>query len=250
MNAIKELAIGILKEYKGAMEVADFKRFLLLNFASGGMGGNNMLAMLGMGERSALSISYDPLRKLYFHRILGGNQELSSIYVYNKHSIITEKFITDEPASLLKDYLSSTEVELLGVGTKKKRLVQVRATDFQQLESIQGSNGKELKVGIDLVYENLESFIAGYEPRSRIFLFSSSKGDLLFDVNFTPLPQKESSNLITFDVYLDQTREIAKHSYVSMEKDGTIKLVDDVKAAQLSSTMYCLVVPVTSFNVP
>nr|MDO8116720.1 hypothetical protein [Candidatus Sigynarchaeota archaeon] len=165
MNMVKELALDVLKNYRGAMEVSDFKRFLLLNFSSGGMAGNNMLAMLGMGERTALSLSYDPLRKLYFHRALGGNQEISSIFVYNKCQPITDQFITNDPSTLLKDFLSSTEIELLGVGTKKKKLVQVHATDFEQLESIQEPNGKAFKIGIDLVYANLESFVAGYEPR-------------------------------------------------------------------------------------
>jgi hypothetical protein len=251
LQDIKEKSLELLKDFKGVLEIDDFKKFLLVNFtghASGGPAG--MLAMLGMGETSSLSLSYDPMRSIYFNKILGANQEMSQMFLYTKREPIMDEFFTEDPVSILKEYLTQKEIELLGIGTKKKRMVHVTASEFQMLAGIKAGSGKPIELSVDLVYSNLESFIAGYEPHSRTFLLEGEDGDLLFDVNFTPLARKDDVNLVTFDVYFDETKEIAKHAYITMDNKSKIKFTDEVKDTNVQNMLYCLVVPVKSFNLP
>ncbi|MEX2684121.1 MAG: hypothetical protein Q6373_021305 [Candidatus Sigynarchaeota archaeon] len=251
---LKDKALHILKDFRGALQIADFKKFLLVNFSSHSAGPAGLLSMFGMGESTGLTLSYDPARKLYFHKVLGATPELSQLFLYSKRQpIMAEKgkdFFTKDPVSVLKDFLSPKEIELLGIGTKRKKLVHVQASEFQLLESMHGSDGKTLQLGIDTVYHNLESFIAGYEPRSRVFYLKGDDADLLFDVNFTPLTKKDGVNLVTFDVYIDDTGEIGKHAYIAMDQDSKIKFVDEIKDTNVQNILYCLVVPVASFAVP
>ncbi len=250
----KQKALSLLKDFKGALELPDFKKFLLVNFSSHSSGPAGLMSMFGMGEPTGLTLSYDPMRKLYFYKMLGATPELSQLFLYSKHEpIMKEKggdFFTKDPVAVLKDYLSQKEIELLGIGTKRKKLVHVKAAEFQLLDSMHGTMGASLQLGIDTVYANLESFIAGYEPRSRVFLIKGVDGDLLFDVNFTPLTKKDGVNLVTFDVYIDETKEIGKHAYIAMDQDTKIKFVDEIKDTNVQNTLYCLVVPVASFAVP
>jgi hypothetical protein len=257
MHKIEELktkSLALLKDFKGALEIPDFKKFLLVNFSSHTSGPAGIMSMLGMGESTGLTLSYDPMRQLYFNKVLGATPELSQLFLYSKHEpIMKEKdkdFFTKDPVAVLKDYLTPKEMELLGVGAKRKKLVHVKASEFQLLESMHGAPGKGVQLAIDTVYSNLESFIAGYEPRSRVFLMKGKDGDLLFDVNFTPLTKKDGINLVTFDVYLDETKEIGKHAYIAMDQDSKIKYVDEIKDTNVQNMLYCLVVPVASFNVP
>ncbi|MHA1792849.1 MAG: hypothetical protein ACTSVI_09410 [Promethearchaeota archaeon] len=250
IQEIKNISLEILKNFKGALEIDDFHKFLLLNFSSVASSPQGMLAMLGINQGSNLVLSYDPMRKLYFYKILGGNQEQNQIFLYTKREPITDKFITKEPQNLLGDSLSPREIELLHIGTKKKKLIHVNATDFQLIESIKTGNGKKLKLDVDLVFKDLEGFIAGYEPRSRVFIMRGEKGDVLFDVNFSPLTKKEDVNLLTFDVYLDESKEIANYNYISMNMEGKISFIDEIKDSRIQNTLYCLVVPVKSFDIP
>jgi hypothetical protein len=254
IEELKVKALSLLKEFKGALEIPDFKKFLLVNFSSHSSGPAGLMSMFGMGESTSLTLSYDPMRKLYFHKVLGATPELSQLFLYSKHDpIMKEKdrdFFTKDPVAVLKDLLTPKELELLGIGTKRKKLVHVKAAEFQLLESMRGTSGKTIQLGIDTVYSNLESFIAGYEPRSRVFFLKGVDGDLLFDVNFTPLTKKDGINLVTFDVYLDETNEIGKHAYIAMDQDSKIKFVDEIKDTNVQNTLYCLVVPVASFTVP
>ena len=257
MDKIAELkakALLTLKDFRGALEIADFSRFLLVNFSSHSAGPAGLLSMFGMGESTGLTLSYDPMRKLYFHKVLGATPELSQLFLYSRHPpIMKDKdkdFFTKDPVHVLKEFLSQKELELLGIGTKRKKLVHVKASEFQLLESMQGSDGKALQLGIDTVYSNLESFVAGYEPRSHVFCLKGTGGDLLFDVNFTPLTKKDGVNLVTFDVYVDETSEIGKHAYIAMDQDSRIKLVDEIKDTNVQNMLYCLIVPVASFAVP
>lgn len=245
----KQLAIAMLGGFKGAIEVADFKRFLLLSFSSSG-GPASMLSMLGMGERSSLSLSYDPLRRFYFHKILGGNQEMSTVLLYHARDPVMQDFLSNEPASIMKPFMSPAEMELLGVGTKKKKLVQVNASDFQLIEGMHTSNGKTLRLEIDMVFADLEGFVAGFDTRSRAFLVQGEQADLLFDVNFTPLTRKDDTNLITFDVYIDESKEIRNHAYIAMDQKAKLTFVDEIKDTNVQNILYCLIVPVKSFAVP
>ena len=247
---IKEKSLELLMDFKGTLEIEDFKKFLLVNFTGHASGPASMLSMLGMGETNSLSLSYDTMRGLYFYKILGASQELSQLFLYTKREPIMEEFFSEDPVSILKDYLTQKEMELLGIGTKKKRMVHTTASEFQMLDGIKAGSGKPIQLAVDLVYDNLESYIAGYEPRSRTFLLEGNDGDLLFDVNFTPLARKDDVNLVTFDVYLDESKEIAKHAYITMDNKSKIKFTDEVKDTNVQNMLYCLVVPVTSFNVP
>ncbi|NMC08557.1 MAG: hypothetical protein GYA24_25330 [Candidatus Lokiarchaeota archaeon] len=255
LEALKAKALALLKDFKGALEIPDFKKFLLVNFSSHAASGPaGFMSMLGMGESTGLTLSYDPMRNLYYHKVLGATPELSQLFLYSKHEpIMKEKdkdFFTKDPVAVLKEYLTPKELELLGIGTKRKKLVHVKAAEFQLLDSMHGNGSKEIQLGIDMVYANLESFIAGYEPRSRVFFLKGVDGDLLFDVNFTPLTKKDGVNLVTFDVYLDETNEIGKHAYIAMDQDSKIKFIDEIKDTNVQNTLYCLVVPVASFTVP
>ena len=250
ITEIKEKCLEILKDFKGAIEIKDFKKFLLLNFATHSSGPMGMMSMLGLGQPSSLLLSYDPLRNLYFHKILGGNQEQSQVYLYIKRDPIMDDFITKEPINTLKRYLSSKEMELLGIGTKRKKMIHVTASDFQLLESMKNGNGKKMELGVDLVFKDLKSFVAGYDSRSRIFLMEGDDGDLLFDINFSPLTKKEATNLITFDAYLDETKEIATHSYIIMDKDSQITYSDEIKDTKVQNKLYSLIVPVASLDIP
>jgi len=250
IQELKQKSLELLKNFKGALEIADFKKFLLVNFSSHTSGPAGMLSMLGMGESTALTLSYDPMRKLYFHKILGANQDLSQLFLYTKREPIMKEFFSKDPVSILKDFLTPKELELLGIGAKRKKMVHVAASEFQMLESMRGTQQKTIQLDVDMVYDNLESFIAGYDARSRVFLIKGTGGDLLFDVNFTPLAKKDDVNLVTFDVYLDESKEIGKHAYIMMDQDSKIKFIDEVKDTNVQNMLYCLVVPVASFNVP
>ena len=71
--------------------------------------------------------------------------EQNQLYIYSQRDPISDNFLEKEPQVLLKEHLSQKEIELLGIGTKKKKLLHVSATDFQLLESIKNGNGKEIK---------------------------------------------------------------------------------------------------------
>ncbi|MBN2150900.1 MAG: hypothetical protein JW839_05630 [Candidatus Lokiarchaeota archaeon] len=251
---LKAWALSLLKDFKGSLEIPDFRKFLLVNFASHSSGPAGLMSMFGLGESTSLTLSYDPMRKLYFHKVLGATPELSQLFLYSRHDpIMKEKdkdFFTKDPVSVLKEFLSQKELELLGIGTKRKKLVHVKASDFQVLEGMHDASGNALRLAVDTLYGNLESFVAGYEPRSRVFYLEGADGHLLFDVNFTPLTKKDGVNLVTFDVYVDETREVGKHAYIAMDQDSKIKLVDEVKDVNVQNTLYCLIVPVASFAVP
>ncbi|MHA1372109.1 MAG: hypothetical protein ACTSWN_00455 [Promethearchaeota archaeon] len=248
LRKIREIALADLKDFKGAIEIADFERFLLLNFASHSTGPAGIMSILGIGERSGVTISYDPMRELYFYKILGGNQEMNQIYIYCKHEPVINSFFTKDPVGILKKYIPMKELELLGIGTKKKKMIQIRATDFMLLNNIK--NGKKIKLEIDLVYIDLQSFIIGYEEKSRIFLVERDDYNLAFNVNFSPLLKIEDSNLMTIDLYFDKDKELSGHKYVSIDKDSKIKFTDEVDEKNIQQAIYCLVVPVKSFELP
>jgi hypothetical protein len=251
IDEIKDKALSILSNFKGALEISDFKRFLLLNLSSSGGGGpaGGVMSMLGMGERNALNLSYDSFRGLYFDKLLAGNQEMSQIFIYTRKEPIMDTFFTNDPTSVLKEYLTQKELELLGIGSKKKKMAHVAATEFQIVDTIK--NGNQLELQIELVFQDLESFVAGYDARSRVFLVEGEDGDLLFDVNFSPLVKKEHTNVVSFDVYIDETKEIREYMYITMDQNAKIKFVNEIKdTANIQNMLYCLVVPVSSFDLP
>ncbi|MFX0102008.1 MAG: hypothetical protein ACFFCS_20755 [Candidatus Hodarchaeota archaeon] len=251
IEKIKDKCLDVLKDFKGAIEIDDFHRFLLLTFSSHTSGPMGMMGMLGLGPgTTSLTLSYDPMRKLYFFKVLGGNQEQSQIFLYSKRDAITDDFFSNEPATLLKDYLSTKEIELLGIGTKKKKLMHVEATDFQLLGTMADTSGKKLKLDIDLVFSDLKAFIAGYDEKSRVFLMEAEDGDVLFSVNFSPLLKKDDVNLITFDVYLDEKKEIRDYTYICMDQKANLSFSNEVKEKGIQNTLYCLIVPVKSFEIP
>ncbi|MBD3186132.1 hypothetical protein GF325_04830, partial [Candidatus Bathyarchaeota archaeon] len=169
LEAVKEKSLELLKDFKGVIELGDFSRFLLLNFGGNAQGPPKMLAALGIGAHSSLTLSYDPLRGIYFNKILGGNQEQGQVFIHINKSPITDKFLNKNPVKILSSNLSNNEIEAMGIGTKRKKLVHVLASDFQLLESLEQPNGKKIKLAIDLVFSNLKGFIAGYDMRSRVF---------------------------------------------------------------------------------
>jgi len=52
-----------------------------------------------------------------------------------------DEFFSKDPAPVLKKYISTKEMDLLGIGTKKKQMAHVHVTDFMLLDSMK--NGKK-----------------------------------------------------------------------------------------------------------
>ncbi|MHA1681852.1 MAG: hypothetical protein ACTSUE_12650 [Promethearchaeota archaeon] len=251
IEEIKNKGLELLKDFKGCVEIDDFQRFLMMNFAGGMQGPANMLSMLGMADKPGLSLNFDPMRNLYFHMMLGGNQEHGLVFIYCRKEAITEKYIEKDLQDFFKDTFTSNEMELLGIGIKKKKLVHVRATDFQVLEKIKNPNGKKVELGIDLVYSDLEGFMSGHDLKANVFLLEADEGDLVFDITFKPFIKRDDVNLLSFDIYFDEEKRLRGKKYVQINmEDASLEFTDEIKSLRAMKQVYCNIIPVKSFNVP
>ena len=229
--------------FSNFIEIENFRAFLLLTLTS--QGPMNIMAQLGLGgDKSVINLPYNPDFNVYFQKI--NLLSSSSIVLYTKSDPITDEFVLEKNDDIFKKFLSSSEIDSAFRG--KEKFIFPKVSDCSILE--------DLKIRVDDMFANLESFISYAQPNI-LFVFDaaeSSKPDLLFTFNMTPqFPKKLDENILQIDVYLDYEHKIKDVNYLKREADYSLTYLKEIKEmsnAELYQSSFSLVLHIKSVNKP
>ncbi|MBY9009159.1 MAG: hypothetical protein KGD74_04775 [Candidatus Lokiarchaeota archaeon] len=227
------------------IELENFRAFLLLTLTS--QGPTNIMAQLGLGgDKSVINLPYNPDFNIYYQKI--NLLSSSSLVLYTKSDPITNEFVLEKNDDIFKKFLSLNEIELAFRG--KEKFVFPKISDCSVLED------SNLKIKIDDLFHNIESFISYTQPNI-LFVFDAvkaSKPDLLFTFNMTPqFPKKLDENVLQIDAYLDYEHKTKDINYLKREADYSLTYLKDIKEmsnAELYKSSFSLVLRIKSINKP
>ena len=148
-----QYVVDSLQNFKNYVEVDDFRKFLLLvlNLESGGP--EAVLRQLGMASRDKITLPFDPLRKIYFTKIVSGLSMMrNQLVIYHKSEKISESFVNKPESDLFQQTLS--EFELKNLLPDKLVLVTPEVVDFST-EILTGDNAiPQAIVGVAQIRKN------------------------------------------------------------------------------------------------
>ena len=233
------------KGFTNFLELEDFRSFLLLTLTS--QVPMNIMAQLGLGgNKDIINLPYSPDYNIYYQKI--NLMSSSSLILYAKSDPITDKFVLEKSDEIFKNYLNLSEIDLAFRG--KEKFLFPKISDCSILED------SELKIKIDDLFHNLESFISYTQPNVLFVIDAedASKPDLIFTFNMTPqLPKKLDENVMQVDVYLDKDRKTRDINYIEREADYSLTFLKNIKEishAELYKSSFSLVLHVKSLNKP
>ena len=252
-----QYAIDTLQNFKNHIEVDDFRKFLLLilNLESGGP--EAVLRQLGMASRDKITVPYDPLRKIYFTKIVSGLSMMrNQLVIYHRSEKITENFVNKPADSELFQSLSTFEQKNLL--PEKLVLVTPEVVDFST-EILTGENAiPQAIIGIESLYTDLAELIVTQDLKF-IFLLEGASADLLFAINLNlDMAQDKKTPIQYFDVYVDETQELRKHTFIRMKnkdvKDGKLDMefLKEIQGlnrrSEVFDSHFTIIIPVKSMN--
>jgi len=241
--------IKIVNEYFNGftnfLEVEDFRAFLLLTLTS--QVPMNIMAQLGLGgNKDVINIPYSPDYKMYYQKI--NLMSSSSLIIYTKSDPITDEFILEKNDEIFKKYLSLNEIDLAFRG--KEKFLFPKLSDCSILED------SELRIKLDDLFHNLESFISYTQPNVLFVIDAedTTRPDLIFTFNLTPqLPKKLDENVLQVDVYLDYDKKTRDINYLKREADYSLTFLKNIKEishAELYKSSFSLILHIKSLNKP
>ena len=233
------------KDFTNFLELDDFRSFLLLTLTS--QVPMNIMAQLGLGgNKDVINIPYSPDYKIYYQKI--NLMSSSSLIIYTKSDPITTEFILEKNDEIFKNFLSLNEIDLAFRG--KEKFLFPKISDCSILED------SELKIKVDDLFHNLESFISYTQPNVLFVIDAedSSKPDLIFTFNLSPqLPKKLDENVLQIDVYLDNDRKTRDINFLKREADYSLtylKNIKEISHAELYTSSFSLVLHIKSLDKP
>lgn len=251
---LKELITTVedhLKDFRGCVEVENFRDFLLFNSNSDAP--DNIMGMLGMGHKSQIVIAWDPFREIFFSRVVSGPMDGNSIILYTRcppeikddmaQYLDTYQIELDDP--FMDQFFTRKEREMFF--TRKKTIVFVTASDWKTIENCRANATAQIQ--IENVYGNVLSLVAGFSQARTVFLLSGPDHNLAFNFNFSLLQQVAEDNTFLVDCYLDQDKTLDGIKFVQVNKDFEVTYLADVDTIDYKC-QYTMVMPIKGFDVP
>ncbi|MEJ2250090.1 MAG: hypothetical protein P8Y70_02605 [Candidatus Lokiarchaeota archaeon] len=207
------------------------------------------MAQLGIGgAKETINLPYNPYEKMFYQKV--NLFSSGSLIVYVKSENLFKKFLVEKDDPVLKENLTSNELEL-GIRGKKKFVIP-EVSDCSHLEDHESL----INLKVDEIYHTLESFVAITEPNI-VFIIEAEnqdKPDVLFTFNMMPeMPTQMNKKVLRLDVYLDDEHITRGKTYLKHEEDYKISLLEDVKEvshAELFKSSFSLLLRIKSLNKP
>ena len=251
-------AVDSLQNFKNFIEVEDFRKFLLLilNLESGGP--EAVLRQLGMASRDKITLPYDPLKKIYFTKIISGlSMTRNQLVIYHKSEKIVETFVNKPESALFQQTLS--EFELKNLLPEKLVLITPEVVDFTS-KILTGDNAiPQALIGIESLYTNLAELIVTQDLKF-IFLLEGASADILFAINLNlDMAQDKKTPIQFFDVFVDETQKLRNYTFIRMKnkniKEGNIEMeyleeITGIKRSELFESHFTIIIKVKSMNQP
>ena len=250
-----QFAINTLKNFNNYIEIADFRKFLLLilNLDSGGP--EAMLRKLGMAPKDKSTLPYDPEKKAYFTKIMSGLTLSNQLVMYHRSDKISTDFVNKADSTFFTDHLTNYERENLL--PKDYLVISPELVDYSSQVYKDQDSPIPCSIGVESLYSNLGEMIATQNLKF-FFLIKGETADLIFTLNMSIEPTLNFKKYIQyFDVYIDTEKSLRNYTYVRMKKENVRKgnldmdFLNEIKELNHSESFdskYTIIVPVNSLN--
>ena len=253
-----QFCVDSLSKFSNFVEVEDFRKFLLLilNLESGGP--EALLQKLGMSSRDKITLPYDPLKKMYFTKIISGlSMTRNQLVIYHKSEKIAATFVNKPDSDLFQQTLS--EYELKNLLPAKLVLVTPELVDFTS-EILTGDNAiPQSLIGVESLYTDLAELIVTQDLKF-IFLLEGDKADVLFAINLNlDMAQDKKTPIQFFDVYVDETQKLRNYTFIRMKnvdiKAGNLEMefLEEIKGitrSMMFESHFTIIIKIKSMKKP
>jgi hypothetical protein len=246
-----DFAMQKLKDFKNYIEIADFRKFLLLilNMESGGP--EAILSQLGMGSKGKTVMPYDVEKQCYYEKIMAGMSMNDQLTVYIKSEEKTTKLVNKSDSELFVNTLSPFEQKNLLPG--KFILLTPKVTDYTQQAYTTDMSPKTSIPAIESLYTNLIDLIVSQNLKY-LFMIQGEEDepDVVFIIDMTFDPTHASTNQIQFfDVFVDDSKQLRDQTFIKITEDLEITFLNEITDASYSemfNSNFTIVIPVKSFD--
>ncbi len=251
-NKVQEI-LTRFQDFRGCVELASFRDFILFNSNSDTP--DNIMGMLGMGQKSDITLGYDEYRDIFFSRVVSGPQDSNSLIIYTKtppelkDSLpeYLDKFQVEIKDPFLDKYFTKKEKELYFM--RKKHLYFVAAADCHNLVKFQREE-KIPQVVVENYFSKLLGLVAGFNQAKSVFMLPGTP-NVIFNFNFSLFSQleKNAGTKYLIDCFLDGENILAGKTFIEINNDFEVKYLEKVDSVDFKN-QYTMIVPIKSFAVP
>jgi hypothetical protein len=251
-----QFAVNTLKNFNNYIEIADFRKFLLLilNLDSGGP--EAMLRKLGMAPKDKSTLPYDPEKKVYYTKIMSGLTLTHQLVIYHRCDKISDQFVNKDDSTFFTGYL--TDYERKNLLPKDFLIISPDVVDQSTQVFTDQDSPIPCSVGVESMYSNLGEMIATQNLKF-FFLIKGESADLVFTINMLIEPTLNSKKCIQyFDVFIDTEKSLRNYTYIRMKKEevrkGILKMeflkeIKELNHSEIYDSKFTIIVPIDSLKV-
>ncbi len=247
-----DFAISKLKAFKGYVEIAEFRKFLLLVLNMENSRPEAILSQIGMGgSKGKFIMPYDPEKQCYFEKMMAGISMNDQLTVYIKIEEQTTKLVNKPNSDLFDAALSPFERKNLLPG--KFLLITPKAIDFTQQSYTDEIQPKPSNAAIETLYPDLIEFIVAQNLKYVFVIFGKeNEPDVAFTINMSFDPRMASTKQLQFfDVYVDDSKQLRDQTFIKITEDLEMTFLNEItdsSYSDMSNANFTIIIPVKSFD--
>ncbi|MHA1732387.1 MAG: hypothetical protein ACTSU5_10600 [Promethearchaeota archaeon] len=252
LQKIVQSVVDRFADFRGCIELENFTDFLLFNSSSEAP--DNIMGMLGMGQKQDIILTYDQYRDIFFSRVVSGPQDSNSLVVYVRRPAelddvdeLLDKFRIEVKDPFLDRFFTKKERELYFA--RKKHIFFVAASDYNTLLNFSNA-GVKPEIRVENYFPRVLGLVAGFGQAKSVFIL---KGDptIAFNFNFSLFSQVEHKNGSKFliDCHADADGNLEGKTFIEVTEDFEVKFLEKVDVVDFKH-QYTMIVPIKSFDVP